>query len=120
MEFFQPIGDAIANLQVDSNGKKPDNMSAFFNIMEKLSQSKDDGKDAKKENYDAASASSTASAKTMISCLKPAAVITAAAMIMMIPQVNEAFVKMFPKPHLRYGLMALIILVVAMVAIKKF
>jgi len=117
MEFFQPIGDAIANLQVDSNGKKPDNMSAFFNIMEKLSQSKDDGKDAKKENYDAASSSSQ---KTMISCLKPAAVITAAAMIMMIPQVNEAFVKMFPKPHLRYGLMALIILVVAMVAIKKF
>ena len=117
MEFFQPIGDAIANLQVDSNGKKPDNMSAFFNIMEKLSQSKDDGKDAKKENYDA---TSSASQKTMISCLKPAAVITAAAMIMMIPQVNEAFVKMFPKPHLRYGLMALIILVVAMVAIKKF
>ena len=113
MEFFTPIGDALASLQVDKDGKKPSNMEAFFNIMDKLGKTKND---EKKEGF---AEESPSKLKGLLTVAKPAAVITAVAMILMAPQVQEMFTKMFAKAHIRYGVIALLLLVVSMVAIKK-
>lgn len=109
MELLQPIGDAIANLQVDANGKKPSNTEALFQLLDKLKTN---------EGYEAPPISSNHS-KTFFSCLKPSLLIALLGVAISTPQAQIYLAKMFPKQHTRYGVIALIVLVCSLLIIKK-
>jgi hypothetical protein len=110
MELLQPIGDAIANLQVDATGKKPSNTEALFNLLDKLKTT---------EGYEVVSTPSQKTSRNFMSCVKPSLLIALLGVGLTTPQVQLRLAKMFPKETTRYGIIALILLVCSILIIKK-
>jgi hypothetical protein len=112
MELLQPIGDAIANLQVDATGKKPSNTEALFNLLDKLKTN---------EGYESSTTTSSqkSASRGLMSCVKPSILIALLGVGLTTPQVQLKLANMFPKSTTRYGIVALILLVCSILIIKK-
>ena len=110
------IGDMIAQLQTNPSAIKPSN-EAFDNVLSKLTSMNED---VKKENA-TASGSTTPKKDSgeLLKVAKAAAVISALGTAMTMPIVQDQLTKLFDKPYMRYGLIALCLFLLSIIIIKK-